>query len=179
MTAPTPEPQPSEGDEPQTDPTGSASPAGGGAPDWKTHARSWEAKAKRSAKDLETLRAEMTTLRQSQMSDAERAIAQARTEGEAEGRKAALTLAGQRLVEANVRAILAGRREQGEVDALLEGIDATRFLASDGEPDLKALTAWADRVAPKGSGFPDLGQGRRPVGAPSDMNSLIRRAAGL
>jgi hypothetical protein len=151
----------------------------GESTDWKSHSRSWESKAKRSEKELTALRAEMDSLRQAQMSDAEKAVAKARAEGAAEGRKAALAVAGQRLVEANVRAILAGRREDDEIQALLDSLDTARFLGDDGEPDTKALTAWADRIAPKRNGFPDLGQGRRESAKPTDMNSLIRRAAGV
>jgi hypothetical protein len=124
---------------------------------WKAQARKHETRAKENsgaAKELEALRA-------SAMSETEKAVAQARSEGLTEG----LRTAGVKLVEANVREAAKGRGV--DVDSLVEGIDASKFLDDTGEPDRDAITAWVDKVAPQPTeddtppGFPDLGQGYR------------------
>lgn len=125
---------------------------------WQALARKHEDRAKANAqavKDLEDLR--KTT-----MTDQERLAAEAR----AEGRTEALREVGGKLVDAEVRAAAAGRNV--DVDALLEGLDRSRFIDDSGDADQRAITAWVDRVAPKpdeDQGRPsafDLGQGHRP-----------------
>lgn len=134
-------------------------------------ARKWEDRAKANgaaAKELEELRLKS-------MNETEKAVASAKSEG----RKEALVAMGARLVDAEVKAAAAGRNVN--VDVLLEGLDRSRFLGDDGEPDAKAIKAWVEKLAPAGQrpGFPDLGQGARgaPTGA-DDMNALLRRGAG-
>jgi hypothetical protein len=123
-------------------------------------ARKWEERAKANvakARDFDKLQA-------SQLPEQERIAAEAREAAQAEARQTF----GKRLVAAEVKAAAAGRTVG--VDALLEGIDAGRFLTDEGEPDTDAISAWIDRVAPKvdpeavaapQSPFPDLGQGPR------------------
>lgn len=140
---------------------------------WKVLARKHEDRARQNAGALK----ELEKLRQSTMTDQEKAVAQAKVEARIE----ALREVGGRLVDANVRAAAAGRNV--DVDALLEGLDRTRFVGEDGEPDTKAITAWVERVAPSGQQQQpqqqwDLGQGARGAGSASDMNSLIRQKAG-
>jgi hypothetical protein len=123
-------------------------------------ARKWEDRAKANvaaARELEKLRT-------SSLSEQEQAVAAAREAAQAEARQ---TFGG-RLVAAEVKAAAAGRSV--DVDALLEGIDASRLLTEEGEPDTDAISAWIDRVSPRPeteataaapSPFPDLGQGPR------------------
>lgn len=120
-----------------------------------------ERRARRDAeKEAKAAKAELEKLREATMNENEKAISAAK----AEGRTEALREAGTRVVEAEVRAAAKGRVP--DVDALLEVLDATKFLTDDGEPDRDAISAWVDRFAPAGDqrtgdGFPDLGQGTR------------------
>ena len=124
---------------------------------WKTQARKHEDRAKANANAAK----ELETLRQSSMNETEKAVAQAR----AEARTEALREVGGKLAEAAIRVAAAGRNV--DVDALIEGVDASKFLDADGDPDTKAITAWVDRVAPavdesdKPSVKRDLGLGAR------------------
>lgn len=124
---------------------------------WKELARKHEDRAKSNADAAK----ELDKLRQQTMSDVEKAAVLAK----AEGRTEALREVGTKLVDAEVRAAAAGRNV--DVDALLEGLDRSRFLDDDGDPDVKAIAAWVDRIAPQpdpDSGRPhafDLGQGVR------------------
>lgn len=120
---------------------------------WKALSRRHEERAKANAaaaKELEELRA-------SAMSDQEKAVVAAR----AEGRLAALREAAVKVVDAEVRAAAAGRSI--DIEALLEGLDRTRYIDDDGEVDRDGIVKWVDRVAPAqptGSVL-DLGQGAR------------------
>lgn len=133
--------------------------------------------AEREAKRTE---AEMAKLRESSMSDQEKAIEQARREARAEATGAF----NKRLVQADVRAAAAGRLTDPE--------DAIRFLDldtfavnDDGDTDKKAIAAAvAQLVKDKpylaaGATRPtgDADQGARGAGAgSSSMNDLIRNA---
>lgn len=131
---------------------------------------------KQAERERKAMQAELEKLRQQGMSDTEKAIAEAKRTARAE----ALVEVGKRLVDAEVKAAVGTR--QVDVDALLDGLDRSRFLGDDGEPDVKAIKAWVDRIAPPAAqqfGDP-LVQGRRgdPPPASADMNQIIRRAAG-
>lgn len=142
----------------------------GEADKYKALARKHEDRAKANADAAKKL----TEVERSSMSDIEKARAEAADKATTE----AMSRMGGRLVAAEVKAAAAGR--QVDVDALLEGIDVTRFLDDDGEPKVKDITSWLDRVAPvKATVASDLGQGARggPTKAPT-MNDLIRRGAG-
>ncbi len=117
---------------------------------------------------------ELANLRKAAMSDQERAVAEARTAGATEAARAAAP----RLVRAEFRAAAAGQVDRQTLDAYLEDVDLTKFIGDDGEPDLKAI---AKRIERLGGGRPaDFdGGARSTAAAPTDMNSLIRRAAGV
>lgn len=117
---------------------------------------------------------ELANLRKAAMSDQERAVAEAKAAGLAEAARAAAP----RLVRAEFRAAAAGQVDRQTLDAYLEDVDLTKFVTDDGEPDLKAIEA---RIKRLGGGRPaDFdGGARTPADKPADMNSLIRRAAGL
>jgi len=160
---------------------------GGKETDWQAHARTWEQRAnadkagrEQAERERDQIKTQLEQLRQSQMTDTEKAIEKAREEG----RTAGLTESAGLLVEARLDAALAGRVPDEQRKALVEALDRSRFV-KDGKPDTAAITAWADQVAPKGSGagrtggMPDLGQGRRSEAPTTDMDALIRRAAGI
>lgn len=107
---------------------------------WKTQARKHEERAKANAAAAK----ELEQFKQQSMTDTEKAVEAARNEGRSEGAKSA----SERIARAEIRAAAAGRNV--DVTALLEGVDAKRFLDDDGEPDTKAITAWMDRIAPAG-----------------------------
>ena len=138
---------------------------------WKALAQKHEDRARSNAGAVK----ELETLKQQSMSDTDKAVAQARTEARAE----ALKEVGGRLAEAAIKVAAAGRNV--DIDALLEGVDASRFLDADGEPNTKAIAAWVDRVAPaveedKTPLKRDLGvgvRGQQPT-AIGDDNALLR-----
>ncbi len=121
------------------------------------------AKERKTASDatkaLKAAERERDELRRGSMTELDRALDEARTEARAE----TVRELGGRLVDAEVRAAVAGRSV--DVDALLEGLDRTRFLGASGDPDRDAITAWVDRIAPPPDpnrpGSFDLGQGVR------------------
>lgn len=138
---------------------------------WKTLARKHEDRAKANAgaaKELEQVRA-------ATMTETEKAVAEA----EQRGRSSALVEAGPRLARAEFRATAAGRVDKETLDAYLEDVDLRKFLREDGEPDAKAIEARVSKLAgsPRGTDFD--GGARAPGGKTTDMNSLIRRAAGV
>lgn len=120
---------------------------------YKALARKHEDRAKANAAAVR----ELESLKQQTMSDTEKAIQVARAEARAEVVREYAT----KVVDAEVRAATAGRNI--DVDALLDGLDRSRFVTEDGEPDRDAITAWVDRIAPKPTDpvAPDLGQGTR------------------
>jgi membrane protein involved in colicin uptake len=125
---------------------------------WKALARKHEDRAKANASAAK----ELEELRKQSMSETERAVAEAR----AEARRDAMRELGSRVVDAEVRAAAKGR--VADVDALLEGLDRSKFLNDDGDADAAAISKWIDRIAPaagdtddQGDPFPDIGQGAR------------------
>lgn len=170
--APTPAPEPQT--PPPTTPPATP-PATGDDPanelaKWKELARKNEAKAKANAQAV----SELAALKASQMTDTDRAVQTARDEAKA----AALKSLGVRLVASEVRVAAAGR--QVDVDTLLEGMDASKFLDADGEPDTTAIQGWVDKVSPpaatedpKTLPFPDLGQGTRSGAVTADPAQIF------
>lgn len=140
---------------------------------WKAQARKHEDRAKANAKAQQ----ELEQLRQASMSDTEKAVEVARQQARAE----VLAELGGQLVETEVRAAVTGRGV--DADALLEGLDPTRFLGDDGKPDRAAIVAWVDRIAPKpANGFvPDLGQGTRggPTNGEDPLLATVKRISGI
>jgi hypothetical protein len=131
----------------------------------KSASRKWEDRAKansNAAKELETLR-------QASMTDQEQAVAKAAAEAEARVRAEV----GSERVEDAVRAAVGARSV--DVEALLEGMDRTRFLDDNHQPDRDAIAAWVDRIAPaQDPSVPqtvDLGQGAR--GGMPDMGDPL------
>jgi hypothetical protein len=161
--------------------------------DWKAEAEKWKGladttdkRAKRledTAKVNAAAAKELEALKRSSMTDQEKAVAEARAEARAE----ALREAGGRIAQAEIRAAAAGRPV--DVEALLEGVDASKFLDVNGEPDTKAIAAWVDRVAPAidpATTPPtrrDLGMGVRgqqdPALNSNELETAFRTALGM
>lgn len=131
---------------------------------WKHHARKHEQRA-RERGDYDAIKAERDDLRQRSMTETERAVEEAKEVGRAEGRRES----GSKMVETHIQAaVTAGRMSQEQAEALLDGLDRTKYLTTDGDVDTDKVQTLLDRIAPaKGNGaggHPDLGQGRRAGG---------------
>lgn len=109
------------------------------------------------------------------MSDQERAVAEA----EQRGAQTATAKTGARLVRAEFRAAAAGRVDADTLAAYLEDVDPAKFLGDDGEPDAKAIEARIGRLGGGQKRTDFDGGARTTTGKPADMNSLIRRQAGM
>lgn len=138
--------------------------------------RSEAASLRRRAKEAE---AELEKIRTDQMSEQERAIADARMEE----RTAALKVANQRIVAAEIKTAAVGKITNPELAVHL--IPADKFeVADDGSIDAEAVAAAIDELIQK---YPELGQrpvigsvdgGVRPAPqSKMDMSELLRRAA--
>ena len=107
---------------------------------WKTQSRKHEDRAKSNAEKAK----ELEKLKESQLGDNDKAIAQARAEERAKVRGEY----GGRLVAAEVRVQAANRMSSDAVDALIEMIDPARFLNDDGEVDTDTVRAHVEKLAP-------------------------------
>ena len=181
---PTPEPKPATGDpapepKPATgDPAPEPKPETDLAADvekWKALARKNEERAKANAAAAK----ELEEVKKQNMTDTEKAVAEAKAAGRAE----ALKETGASLVEAEIKAAATGRGI--DIDALLEGVDRSRFISEDGKADTAAVTAWVDKVAPQVADdgkpeIPDLGQGALGTSTDADAGlAAFARGAGL
>ena len=142
------------------------------ATDWKAEAAKWKELSRKNESDARKAQGELKKLATASMTEQEKAVAEAAARGHDE----ALAKVASRLVDAEVRAAAAGRGI--DADALLEGLDRSRFLGEDGEPDREAVEVFLDRLAPKQSKRLDLGQGARDGSPNPDMNTMLRRATG-
>lgn len=144
---------------------------------WKAQSRKHEA-AFKGRGDYDALKekaAAHDALIQTTKTDQERAVDQAKKEAADAARAEERTKLGPPLVRAHLKAALTGRLADEQRDALLESVDAGRFLGKDGaDVDETAVQEWADKVAPKPTGpgrTPDLGQGRRQEPATSGVQT--------
>lgn len=108
--------------------------------------------------------------------DSERAAAEA----EERAYNAAMGSVVPRLVKAEFRAAAKGVLDDGQLDALIEDVDLTKYVSDDGEPDLDKIGRKIKAVAPKAPPPPSFGQGNRGT-APGtvNMNDFIRKQAGV
>jgi hypothetical protein len=137
---------------------------------WKTLARKHEDRAKTNQKAV----SELEALRQSQMSDQEKALDEARKSARTE----TLREIGAHLVTAEFRAQAAGRLTAEQVAELVEDIDMTKYLTESGEVDAERVARKVEALAPKpdpnaAPTWPDLGQGAR------DTSTLALNSDGL
>lgn len=126
MTDPAPTPTPPTPTPPAPDPK-PADPPAQEATDWKAEARKWEQRAKENVTKLEKLEKQA-------MTDAEKALDQAREEGRSEVR----TLLAQERVRNALTQALNGRVP--DAAALLD-LDRSQFVKGDGA-DVDAITEW-------------------------------------
>lgn len=146
--------------------------------DWQAEAEKWQALARKNeerAKGNASAAKELERVRAAAMSEQEKAVAEA----EARGAQAVAAKAGPRLVRAEFRAAAAGRVDSDALNAYLEDVDLTKFLGDDGEPDTKAIEARIGRLGGTQKRTDFDGGARTSADKPTDMNSLIRSAAGL
>lgn len=145
--------------------TTSESGTGEETKDWAAEATKWREMARKHedrAKANATAAKELEQLRQQSMTDLEKAVAQARTEGHSEGLAAGMS----RVVRAEIRAAAAGRMSADQLGALLEATNLAVFIGEDGDVDEEKVARFVDGIAPPVEeetrpGFPDLGQGAR------------------
>jgi hypothetical protein len=156
----------SDGGNDQTSGDSSADTGGDDSKDWASEATKWRDLARKHeerAKANSAAAKELEQLRQQSMSDLEKAVAQARAEGHAEG----LTSGMARVVKAEIRAAAAGRMSAEQLGALLEATNLSVFIGEDGDVDEAKVVKFVDGIAPpaeeetRPAGFPDLGQGAR------------------
>jgi hypothetical protein len=130
------------------------------------HSRTWEQRAKENkgaADQAKTLQEQVEELKQEQAARDERDAKRA-----------------ERLALADVRSGLADAGiKADDVKELLDEIDPKRLL-KDGDPDEKAIARIVGALRKAaGRPTPDPDQGKTGSRTPSDMNALIRRAAGV
>jgi len=96
-------------------------------------------------------------------SDHEKALAQARTEADAKARTEERQRYGGQLVDASIRAAVAGRLDAEKLGALLEPIDRSRFMTADGGVDEEKVKAYVAGIVPvkPETRAPNLQQGAR------------------
>lgn len=149
---------------------------------WKAQARKNEERAKANAEAAK----ELAQLKQTMMSDTEKAIEEAKATGRAE----AIAELSVELVDSALAANAAGRLTPEQLTTLTSGLDRSKFLGEDGKVDATAVASFIDGIAPAQNteqaaatppGFPDLGQGAR--GNPPALNSdaltdSLKRAVG-
>jgi hypothetical protein len=133
------------------------------ATDWKAEAERYKAEARKQetrAKANAEAAKELARVRSSSMSDQEKAVEEARQAA----RQEILNELGADLVDSAIKLAVGDRL--ADVDALLEGLDRSKFLGEDHRPDAKKIAAWVDRLAPadgkaRQTSTPDLAQGAR------------------
>lgn len=105
--------------------------------DWKAMARKHEREAKKTAAELERVR-------KANQSEHEKALDEAKNEG----RRSALTEAGQRLAAAEIRAALTG--VVPDPKAIVEDLNLLKYVTEDGEVDEDAVKVLREKFASLG-----------------------------
>ncbi len=124
---------------------------------WKSQARKHEERVKGMSDydRYKTAYDEYQRLIAASQTEQEKAVAEARRQGHAE----ALNQAGGQLVEQWVRAAAAGRLADESVNALLAGLDRSRFLAANGGVDTDKVYQFVGSIAPAAPAQPVAGPG--------------------
>ena len=140
---------------------------------WKVLARKHETRARENAgaaAKAKTVEQQIAELRD-KLSDRDAALQEESEKRLAANKKRALTQVYAELADAGLK--------KTDVREILEGYDPS-VLLTDGEPNDDAITKLAKSLAKvAGRVQPDHDQGRKGGTAPPDMNTLIRRAAGI
>ncbi|MFD7257167.1 hypothetical protein [Streptomyces sp. NPDC059874] len=122
----------------------------------------WKALSRQNEKNWNEARTELAAIKEASMTDAEKALEQARSEA----RNAALSEVGNRLVDAELRVQAA---TAGVSLPAAEFLNLSRFVGADGSPDSTAITAFVQSL-PKPSTAPEFAQGIG-LGRQSDSGS--------
>lgn len=150
----------------QTDWKAAAEKAAAEAEKWRTLARKHESRAKDNAdaaSKAQTVEEQLEGLRKVM---ADRDIADVKR-----NERLALTQVKAQVASAGLK--------PDDVAELLNALDPS-VLLTDGEPDEKAIEKLARSITKSlGRASPDPDQGRKGGDGPADMNTLIRRAAGV
>lgn len=114
---------------------------------WKDKARKHEERARNSIRpsDHQQVKDELEQLRQSQLSDHERTLEDAKVTARAEGKKEAAAALQRELVLAKLQ--IATRQDE----AALKYLDHTAFLTESGEVDTDKVSEYATQAAPEKS----------------------------
>lgn len=153
---------------PSTDNPGS-NPDTGDATDWQKEAEKWKGLSRKHEDNWKDASKRLTDLEKASMSDAEKAVANAKAEGE----KSGINKAATRIATAELKAFAA---EKGVKLPDLEALNLLKFVGEDGEPDEKAIAKFIDSLgAGKGAFAPasELGIGQRNSST-SDVKQLTR-----
>jgi hypothetical protein len=122
-----------------------------------------KAERNEAAKQLKALQKELEQVRQAQMSESEKAIAEA----VARGRTEATTEFGQRLAAAQFVAAAAKRNADFDAASVLEDLNLAKYVTDTGEPDDKGIASVVERLVPERASNPrptgDVGLGPRPA----------------
>jgi hypothetical protein len=167
-------------DQPPTD--GATPPADDNLGDPGKRALEAERAARREAeKQAKAVQKELEQLRQAQLSDSEKALAEA----EARGKAAATTTFGQRLAAARFVAEAARRNADFDASGVLDDLNLAKYVGEDGEPDDKGIAAVVERLVPERQqqtgpkfGNADLGPRSTPA-PPTDGSPKSLIAAGI
>jgi hypothetical protein len=158
-----------DGTEPAADDSGQQPAAtGDGAQQQRDDGRPDDAKELRTTLAAERkarvgLEKQLAELQKKSMSDADKAIADAREEGRTEAR----TEASRRIAAVEFRAAAHGKL--ADPDAALELLDLGRLVGDDGEPDRDAIKAVIDRLAPVSAPSPKVPSGPRDTVPDTDF----------
>lgn len=142
-----------------------------------------ERTARREAeKQRKALERELEQVRTANLSDAEKAVAEAEKRGEQNG----IRRMAERLVREKFVAHAARRNPEYDATAVLDDLNLGRYLGDDGEPDVDALSAAVDRLVPAPAASPrpvgdaDLGTRNVPLALNGDgIENALRKKLGI
>lgn len=147
--------------------------------DYKAEAEKWQALARKHeerAKANADKAKGYDDLKRSQETEQEKAVREARDAARGE----VLRETAPRLVGAEFRAALAGRRTAAEVAELIEDLDLSKYLTEAGEVDAERVAHKAELLAPKEEErkpAPTFGGGVRKTDAPEPPPGVGRLSA--
>lgn len=143
--------------------------------DWKAEAKKWEARSRANA-DYKAQVDAFEKQRKASMTEAEKAIADAKAAGRAE----VSAEYGTRLVRSDFTTQAAKFNAGFDASAILDDLNLAKYVGDDGEPDVKAIKAAVERLVPAPSSGPPSfdGGARTPASPAQDMNAMLRAATG-
>lgn len=133
--------------------------------------RKWEDRAKEKDPEFQSAKekaAQYDALLATTQTEQERIVAEARQEAKA----AALQEAAPRVVRAEFKAAAKGVLTDGQLSALLEDRDLTKYVTADGDPDEAKIAKIIAAAAPAGGQqHVTLGQGRKATDVKPSVSS--------